>query len=257
MDRFDILKEKIDNRLDTPNIVSSGDNMSLYDLKKTVSRGFGKYNIVLVNEVNKMMKHMNSRIRKANLFKNDLPYIASINPKVENGYPAVTMIFADKEGRYRGVGSVCENDHIFVELFKNEFNIEKTEEFIRSNKLFWTHCLNALCAFIQEYPDTDYEWNDGLTDYNGKDQVIGDGFVNSHMNLEKIDEARCCFATLEDMETSRDKTRKYGELIDYIEFYNDAFMKKTQINVNDLNPLYRKVVDKTLENDRKLGKRVI
>ena len=66
--------------------------------------------------------------------------------------------------------------------------------------------------------------------------------------MSKPENTQLIFSSLENQSLACDKTKKYGELYDYIAFYNEEVLGKTSINTNELNPFVKTCVEQYLSN---------
>ena len=111
--------------------------------------------------------------------------------------------------------------------------------------LLWYALLAVLETFKNTYPNIDYKWDiNNPSEYDK--QIINDGFIEAKVSLNKIPNLFASFSSKEDLILSRTNTKSDGEIYDYLEFYNDEILKKTEVNINDLNPLYREIIGKSL-----------
>ena len=106
---------------------------------------------------------------------------------------------------------------------------------------------SKLAEFTRKYPNTGCEWNDQYPDMKDK---FEDEFLTAHFDLERIGSEALTFTKNEDQLLSNLKTKRYGELYDYVEFYRDSILCRTAVNIDELNPLYRTIVDKEREIDK-------
>ena len=248
-DKFDVLHYKINERLNKPNVTSSGDNMSLYDLKLHLLADFYKWEIAFVKDVEQNASLINKVARKKNFLskrERKVPYILAVYPRVNSSLiPEIEVCLCNAYGNYRGKAIFRGAGELFdLDLTTDEFSYSNTVKFLYLFKDFFETTLNYLRGFKEEYPDMEFEWNDRLFHKNAI-QDIGDGFIEGHFNLNHLENASCNLQDPDDGELS-DKDGPYSELQDYIGMYQKEFMKKTEININDLNPLYHAIVKKSL-----------
>ena len=254
-DKYDILREKIEERLSAPNVIDNGEIISLMTLQDTLKSAMGNYNSILVNNSNDIVKRMNSMTRMNRLFKGDYPYIQKLCPIIEeNGNCYIDIIFSDNNGRYVGKARVDDRTQISYDLLRTGYDDKKTSQLIRNFQLNYLYIYDELLLFSYEYPNTRFEWN---TDYEPAKQKIDDGFISAYYKLDELNKTSVTLSNLEDIELARIHTRKYGELYDYISFYQGKIMRSTPVNSNDLNDLYQQIVRKELKlNDNMSLKRV-
>ena len=256
---FDILYKKVDSRISADLVNASGDVISLYDLDQAINNVYGKYTNVFDTELSKQIHKMNNKNYFSSILGHKVPQIGRIVPEVtEDGTVYLTVYFVDYYNRV--IGSMIINNVRFYmfdvcDLDLNEYNRKDLQNFLISNQAIFSRCLLYAENFAKEYEGIPFKWNDkSKSDY--AIQSFDDGFLSIDYDISKAKKRQLIFSKIEDHEISRTWTPKYGEIYELFEFYNDSIKKRTPININDLNPLYRKIVDKYLsyETDMKLTK---
>ena len=102
--------------------------------------------------------------------------------------------------------------------------------------------MHALNTFSQEYPETAYSWDMNNDDENV--QHIDDGFMQAKVDLNHLDKTHAYLSSIEDLSLSRCRTYEYGELNDYVEFYNKDIQKRVRVDIDSLDPLFKGILSK-------------
>ena len=97
----------------------------------------------------------------------------------------------------------------------------------------------ALQSFANEYPNTAYSWDRNNEIVNS--QTIDDGFIHAEVDLNNLDNDTVSLSKFEDIELSIYKSKKYGELNDFIVFYSKSIAKSTPVDLYELSPLFFKI----------------
>lgn len=255
-DKFDNLYIKIVEKLGSKDIQTQGDIINLEDLKKACNEGLKKYNFYLIDQIPNRIKEINRHSRS-----NQFPYI-------EKDYPTLTNIKSyvlDDDNFYIRCTFQKENGLDFILFSLNENNeviicstsLKNGEDkkFLCKNNIVISSMLNVLQSFINEFPKVEYTWDKDHR--NAFDQSISDGVFTSEIFLNYPDKTYLGLKSAEDCITATTRTYKYGELYDYLSMYQDSYIRKTAININDLNPFIKLLVDKYLKNENNIKKQMI
>ena len=257
---FDILYQKILRKLDEEVVPYDGDTMSLYDFNEALSSGIDKYNDIFINKMGDLKKQLNRKIYLSKITKKNIPLIDNIYPYVDvDGNYGININFAEvfsgNRRKFIGQANISDRGVVNIDYLLKGFSKEDTLEFVKKHLVNFVDYLGVLAEFSNEYPGFPYEWNDMRDEYK---QEIDDGFVTGYIDITKPEHVSVSLSNRNDLEVSRYRTRKYGELYDYIDFYKNGFMKRIKVNINDFNPLYQTIAKKGLENlEEKKLKRVI
>lgn len=225
---FKILEKKILTKLNTPIIPSDDEIVNLYDLNQTLRQMLSKYNKAIYKYSNKLEESLNTELLKTN----DSKRIQEIIPGVKNGISYVSMI----------VREYNKNTSNKIMYLENNLNSKKAK------KLF-----KVLNQFIEENQGIDFMWDKS----NEKDNVVecSDGFLNYKLDLRNVDNPLIGFenknnSLLACLRVPYDG----GELIDYIEFYKESYLKRQAVPMNSLPTRFKTIYLSTKENNITLKK---
>ena len=244
---YDNLKRRILGKLDENIVPDTEEEISLFSLDRLLKDGLVEYNYIFVNDIEKITKLLNKKIKKTNRFKAKLPLIYSISPYVrKDGRYYVNICFGDKEDKYIGEANVLEDESIVFETLRNGYYEETVSDFLNEHMNIFSVYLTTLEEFKTDYPETDCSWN---TDESKelKKARIGDGFLDASFDLDNPKSPGLSFSNMKDIEVSQYETADHDLLDDYVDFYKSGFLKRMRVNINDLNPLYQAIVRKQME----------
>lgn len=245
---FNVLKNKIENRLSSELITDNNDEISLYTLYKSINNAMEEYNKVFVDDTKELRKRINTQTLLNRYFKGEVPTVSDFCPIVEkDGLFHIDVILADLNGKYRGYATIDYTGKIEVNFLRHDYSKEKTIDMLRKHSIKYIEYLNKLYEFRNKYPNIRCEWNSEYPEMNLK---LDDGFLCAHFYLERPDHYAFTFSKLEDAEVASKNVKDYGELYDYIEFYKKDLLKRTCVNINDLNDLYKTIVTKELNLEK-------
>ena len=243
MDKYQELFEKTMRRLNGERIESSEEVVSVGTVVKSVSQAMELYNIILVKSQDGIIKRLNRSIgyRKftPKTYKKSLPRVADlINSVDEKGNVSVLVLFED--GNKATVCGDSENVNVDSTTLVGGDIID----FVVANKETFNIYLGTLKEFAMNYPGVKVDFNKNSK--NESDQVLNDGFLSCDIKIVCPEKSGLIFSSMDDHYLSVTKTRRYGEIHDYLSFYNEEFMDKTSVNVGDLNPFIKSCVSEYL-----------
>lgn len=233
------IKNKLYSKFSQNEVKSSGECASLYDLKTSVSNALDSYNKFFD------VKRLNI-IKKFNRNKS-LPMVSSVDFIACNS-PRVVVSFSEFGHTYSLVIHENMMYELYQDLFSNVTNLDKT--ILRCKKDI-LQCIFKLEKFNSKYPGIDYNFSLKPDCENGK-FLYEDGDFKYEFNLDRTNEVFISYASHEDNMTA---LRYDYEIFEYISFYSDEILKKTEININDIsNPIYAYFLRKylNLENEKTL-----
>ena len=250
MSEFDILNAKIQEKLSRDNVIDNKEEVSLKTVNDSLDSAFGSYNKCFVKDEQKFVKLVNKRIKRLNIFSNNIPYILDFCPSInEDGSYYIDVLFTDSDYRFKGKATIDTDFNINLDYLKDNYSKERLLKVLSDYKNIYASYFELLNNFKNEYPNTSYAWNADLS--IGK-LVVDDGFNVAYLYLENTDHPVVSFSNSSDLSVSRYHSKKYGELYDYIDAFKYSILRKMKVNINDLNPLFQKVVRKELGlNDEK------
>lgn len=247
-EKFDVLRGKIEERILGRNTVYNDEVIDLHTLYELISKGMNKYNDVLVKDADKFARKLNKETFLNRVFKMEVPLIRQFIPCIdENGNRKIDVLMTNEDWRYRGYATIDDRCNVTIDFLRHDYSLDKTKFVLSKYPAKYIEFFNTLSEFEKDFPNTRCEWNSSYEEMN---QTFDDGFLKAYFYLERPDRVALGFSTLEDSELSRVKSKKYGELYDYIDFYKFRILKDININIDDLNDLYKKIVLKELEMEK-------
>lgn len=245
-DEFDKLYIKIINRLNSDDVVSQGDIVSLKDIQDACNEKLGVYNKYLIYDVPYIIKLINKNAFSFSRLRKIYPNLTNIKSYVtDTGNVYVRCIFK-KEYEVKYI--LFSKDKDSIEICNSNFEKGEDIEFLKRNSCVLMSILSVLELFVKDYPNVEYIWN---KDYrNMLDQDISDNEFISEIHLNHPENTCVTFLNKDEYCIAGTKSYKYGELYDYLEFYKDAFLRKTAVNINDLDPFIKEIVKDYLDNKK-------
>lgn len=243
------LRFKIEERISGRNATENEDTINIKDLKDILISEFGEYDSILLHQVEHEKDLLNRRIAKARIFKKKVPYIDSIVPSVYKDSDPKIIITFNEDGKIVGIASIDKGSELTIEYLKPNYDIKELIDILRKNKVNFLEYYNTLNKFSSEYPNINYEWSKENSNVYGS-QVFDDGFIRVEVDLRNLNFTYAMLSKLSDYKLSRTNSPTYGELNDYIEFYNKNIMKSVVVNKDELNPLFRQAVKKSEERNK-------
>lgn len=243
MKKYDELYSKIMRRLNSSKVKNTNEVVSMYDVACAVNEAMSLYNILLVKSQDRIIKKLNKSLGYGLLtpsfVKKSLPRVSKIaNTIDENGDAFVCIYFED------GNSIFVTGNSEFATIFNTTFTGSEVLDFVKFNKETFNIYLGCLKEFASNYPGV--KVNFGPWCKNSIDQKLDDGFMACTVGVVNPEDTQIGFASMYDHSLATDRTKKYAELYDYVAFYNEELLKKSAVNVNDLNPFVRACVSQYL-----------
>jgi len=244
LDKIEKLRLKVENRIRGYNLEGKNCTLNGKELNDMLVNAFSKYNVVLINKVENDTKSLNKSIAQARFFNKKVPYIASMTPTVyEDGKQEIVITF-EVDQRFKGIAFVNSDLNINFEFLKGDLSIPDTIKYLKKNNHNFETYFRVLGEFACEYQGINYEF--GMQDKNVNDiYTIDDGFISVTFDLRRPEQTKATLSRINDLELARIKSPKYGEVYDFVEFYNQSILRSVNVNENDLNPLYKMIVEKS------------
>ena len=243
------VRTKILKRLDSSEVKYDGDSLSLYDLLEACKNEFEPYTNYFRFNINKYGIKLNRKSRLENAVGKKSLSIFCIIPEVVEGKARVDIhlqnAFGDKVGILR-----IDNEEVpsFIgvddSLLPSILNKNNTEYFDNLQKIF-SPFLKVLSVFIENYDGIDYSWNNVSTNESAVLDAEDD-LLHGRINLNDLNRSYVCLKNRNDMITSTLRSKKYGVVYDYVEFYSKEFMKRLPVRIDDLNAIYKKILNRYL-----------
>ena len=252
LEEAEILRKRIEERISGLNLEGKEPKLNAFELGKYVENAMSKYNAILVDKVAKDTKKMNKAISKARLLGKKVPYVSAITPTIyEDGSEELVITFMF-EGRCKGIASVSKDMAISFEFMKPEYSIIDTVDILNKCYTNFVTYFNALDSFYLEYPNISYDWGNEHQGLNNT-QELDDGFIKIVINSNKKESTKALLTNPHDYELARNRVPYYGELYDFVDFYNANIQKSFEVNEEKLNPLFKRIVEKSKTEDLSEG----
>lgn len=251
MQEMEILRGKIIRKLEEPEVTVDGDIISYYDLDKSLEEEMHPFTNFFMEDNKNVSKKMNLKSRINNIVGKPTPYISEVIPEVRNGESLITVKLYESNNDYLGDIEII-NGSVAPRLKGiKDFKLKDKYicKFILDCVGNFNHELKVLDYFQERHPGIDYRWS--ITNPDPKSTFrVDDGFMSGGINLNDGKTRNVTLSQTGDLGLATYRTSKYGILYDYIDFYNDAFKRRLAVNVNDLNPLMRQIVDESLSLEK-------
>jgi len=253
LDKIEKLRLKVEKRIRGNNLENQNCTLNGKELNDMIVSAFSKYNVVLIDKVKNDTKSINKSIAQGRFFNKKVPYIASMTPTVyEDGRQEIIITF-EVDHKFKGMAFVDSDLNITFEFLRGELSIQDTLKYLKKNNSNFETYFRVLGEFACEYQGFAYEF--GNSDKNANDiYKIDDGFISVTFDLRKPEQTRATLSKMEDLELARIKSPKYGEVYDFVEFYNQSILKSISVNEDELNPLYKKIVEKSRSEQEDKGR---
>ena len=259
--RYDILRNKIIGKLEEPVIESDKENISFYDLVEYSKETMGNYSKFIREFVKENTNRINLKSKLSSLLSSKGLFICSVSPKVSKfGEPSVEIVLQNKEGKYAGEMTIFCNPISFDITYRlNYYNKSLLES--KKNCEFIRECFNTfreLMPVIDEFgynnPDMAYSFDEDIEDSKLE---VKDDIFRAVVDLNNLDKAYVSLDNLDDIVLATQNYKNNGQLYDYIEFYRNDYMKRINVNVNELNPTFKSIAKNYIKdtNEKKLIKK--
>ncbi len=223
------LKKRIDDKYNCAEVNSNDEIVSLFDLVNSLKNSLDKYNKVFVEELSSYKELLNKQIISENMNGKNIPLIDNIYPSSLAYVPNHIDFYFKNKNDEQYSGCVCFYSNLsYSSCLSNDYSSEDTIDFFTHNKDALNRYFDLLDEFNQEYPNINYEWNAYSDD---KNLILDDGLLKIDLYLEKLNDVNFSFSF---------DNSKYNDLINYDKKY---LMKRISINRNDINDLYKKLLN--------------
>lgn len=251
-EKLERLRRKIENRINSS--YKKDDRFSAKELINILSEQISKYNLILVDKVEKDKNSLNRKIAKTRIINKKVPYIESITSIIHEDGTQELIVNFSCNNEFKGFARITKDLSVKFDFMKSEYSKSDILKVLRENIVNFIIYFNAMDSFCLEYPGFSYVWNgDSKDTYT---QSINDGFISAKINLSDLSSTRATLYRTEDFELARMKSKKYGELYDYIDFYNDRMLVSLKVNEENLNPLYKEMVNHYRSENKNCSRRL-
>lgn len=239
MEKYDDLYKRIIGRLNSSRIENTREVVSAKFVEDSVRYTMEQYNNALIKNQAETIKLMNK----------SLGYTFFTSKGTKKGIARVVSIInkVTKDGSVYSVVVLEDGNTITLSgNYKNVYIVESTLpggqviDAVAKWKYAFRVWFGALEDFAFNFPGV--EMNFGENVKNEHDQEINDGFMKCTVSMSEPEKTYCVFSSVEDYMLSVRRCKKYGELYDYVAFYNEEIKAKTGVEVEKLNPFVRSCV---------------
>ena len=243
-ERIEEVRLKILERLDSKPIEYDGENISFYELAEACRECFAPYTSYMKGLIETCGRKINRKSTFENFFGKDVPFIYKVVPRIYNGEELVNVYFNDRQGNYVGMSIINDNKNMeFRDFDEIRFTSRENVEFLESVKKYFSQLILILNYFKTAHPNIDYSCDED--DINQNDVFeANDGFFQARINLKKLYNQNLGLSNIDDITAATSRSKTHGIIYDYIDFYNEALQKRLNVNINDLNPIYRSLLNR-------------
>jgi len=249
IEKQDKLYNKMIGVLNKDDVVANDTTISLMDIKNAIINEICPYNELLIEKSENLIKKLNkSSVYSKSIFSiNDLPKVNRIiNTISKNNNMYVKIVFGSDLIHTGGYILLGKKDGK-IKVINTILDEKSAKNFLESNYDLIDFNFRTMNSFSNRYPNINYDFDSEKRINNENEEYIGDGFISTRINLNDPKSMMATFNNITDTVLSTIHTKKYGEMFDYIELYNDSFLSKTSVKIDSLNPFTRKVYDNYIE----------
>lgn len=241
--KYDRLFKQIMERLNSERVVYTSEEVSMYDINESVINEMHIYNLILLQNLDKSIKKLNRNngytLLTPKFVTKKLPRIIDIaNYITEDGIPYIHIMFTNDRK------IVLSGDSFNVRVISTDFKSNETIEFVNYNTDIFSIYCGTMLDFAQNFPGIEMAW--GKHTNNKMKQTITDGFISCTIRPTNPSLSQPIFTKTENNEIATKHNKKHGELYDYLAFYKEEILRKSKVNVNDLNPFIKTCLNRYL-----------
>ena len=239
--KYDRLYKLIMDRLNSEVVVSTEEQISMYEIIECVQNEMHLYNLILLNNLEKSIRNLNrnngyTRLTPKFVCK-DLPRITDMaNYITKEGIPYIHIMFTN------GRKIVLTGDTFNVRIVSSDFGSSETIDFVNYNTDIFSIYCGTMLEFAQNFPGIEMAW--GKEVKNKMEQTLTDGFISYRLRQTYTSLSTPVFASEEHNDLAITHNKKHSELFDYIAFYSEEVLKKSKVNVNTLNPFVQECLNR-------------
>lgn len=239
MERYDDLYKKIIGRLNSSRIQNNREVVSAKFVEDSVRYTMEQYNNALIKNQAETIKLMNK----------SLGYTFLTSKSAKKGIARVVNIInkVTEDGNVYSVVVLEDGNTIALSgNYKNVYIVDSTlpggQIIDAVAKWKYAFCIwfGALEDFAFNFPGVEMSFSKNVK--NVHDQEINDGFMKCTVSMTEPEKTQAIFSSIEEYMLSVKRCKKYGELYDYVSFYNEEIKAKMGISVDKLNPFVRSCV---------------
>ncbi len=239
MERYDDLYKKIIGRLNSSRIQNNREVVSAKFVEDSVRYTMEQYNNALIKNQAETIKLMNK----------SLGYTFLTSKSAKKGIARVVNIInkVTEDGNVYSVVVLEDGNTITLSgNYKNVYIVDSTlpggqiVDAVAKWKYAFCIWFGALEDFAFNFPGVEMNFSKNVK--NVHDQEINDGFMKCTVSMTEPEKTQAIFSSIEEYMLSVKRCKKYGELYDYVSFYNEEIKAKMGISVAELNPFVRSCV---------------
>lgn len=239
MEKYDDLYKRIIGRLNSSRIENTREVVSAKFVEDSVRYTMEQYNDSLIKNQAETIKLMNKSLGytffTSKGTKKEIARVVSIINKVtEDGNVYSVVVLED------GNTITLSGSYKNVYIVNSTLPSSQTINAVAKWKYAFCVWFGALKDFAVNFPGV--EMNFGENVKNVHDQEINDGFMKCTVSMTEPEKTYSIFSSIEDYMLSIKRCKKYGELYDYVAFYNDEIKAKMGVSVDKLNPFVKSCV---------------
>ena len=246
-EKIEELRKKIIGKLNEEAFISNNEYISFFDLVKICNNEIGVHSKYFKNNIFENMTKINRKTKLGELFGRESFYICEVVPYVSDNKSCVDILFSNNKGKY-AFEMKMENEKYILTNGKCDLDNEKNVEYL-------DNCYNTFKPFIYELnefkesnPNIDFKW-----DFESKKEdnklKFNDGFLCGGIDLYDTSRSYVTLNDVSDLVFSTIKTKKYGTLYDYIDFFNDSFKQRFVVNIDELPENIKSIVKNHLNTN--------
>jgi len=260
MEKYNLIKNKLDEILTSDEIKYDGAYISAYDLKNMINNKL-KYLFEIIEKEETTIENINYQKRNIvqkilNLRKTVELDKIFLDTKIDENCPKIEFLFQRYSYDQRQDCIVTEFYNAIIVFKSKESNEikfisveqdkqEESKKFVNQNMLYISNILNAM-----EYYNEKYNITFSFNNINAQDQTFNFKNFNVNFNINH---------SLDIYITPIEKNLKGAfyknwltkeNLIDYTNRNQDELLKRIPININELNSFYKQIVTSSLEKNK-------
>ena len=252
-EKIENLYGRINERLNAEEIESNDSFINIYDLNQMCIKQMNGLNKYFDESIKSKTKKLNFKYKFSNLFKesNNI-YIYQVIPMIdEYNQPVIDIILANDKNRYCGELYVIGNEYRLENFDETRFKNKQNRDLILASYESFMELIPILNYFKSEYPNTSFKW-DNQNPCETAVLDVEDDFLSCRINLNSPERTFLTLKSVDDILLATTHSKNHGKLFDYVEFYNEAFQRRLGVNVEDLNPMFKQIVEKSRKEDKEL-----
>lgn len=249
--KYDRLFNEIMQRLNSERVISTKEEISMYDVVESVLNEMYLYNLILQNNLERSIKKLNrnngyTMLLTPKYICKKLPRIVDMaNYITKDGVPYIHIMFTNNRK------IVLTGDSFNVRVESTDFNSSETIDFINYNTDIFSIYCGTMKDFAENFPGIEMAWGHNVN--NKMKQTLDDGFISYTVRPTNPTSSQPVFTSKENNEISTKHNKKHGELYDYLAFYSEEILRKSKVNIEDLNPFMQTCIKRHLGFEKEVN----